>query len=55
MTVSDSNHGQVGVSANVTVVVRSLSHNDLLSSTPLTLLTDSRTLVREDKVSFFYI
>ena len=51
MTVSDTSHGQVGVSANVSVIVKAFTHRDLISATPLTLLTDAKQLVRDDKVS----
>ncbi|XP_050738814.1 putative neural-cadherin 2 isoform X2 [Eriocheir sinensis] len=49
--VNDLNQGQVGVEANVTVVVRSLSPQDVTQATHLTLAADPFRTVRRDPQS----
>lgn len=46
--MNDLNQGQVGVEANVTVVVRSLSPQDVTQATHLTLAADPFRTVRRD-------
>nr|XP_053637261.1 putative neural-cadherin 2 [Cherax quadricarinatus] len=48
-TVSDVTHGISDVDANVTVDVISVSLNDVIDATPITLLTDSYRLVNQDQ------
>ncbi|XP_071548441.1 LOW QUALITY PROTEIN: putative neural-cadherin 2 [Panulirus ornatus] len=48
-TVSDASQGQSGVTANVTVEVKSLSQRDVMDATPLTLAADPYDVVKEDE------
>ncbi|KAK7072335.1 hypothetical protein SK128_007151 [Halocaridina rubra] len=51
-SVSDASQAQSGVRANVTVNVKSLSHLDVKSATPVTLVVDPyRVVRRENKTS----
>ncbi|XP_071534605.1 putative neural-cadherin 2 isoform X2 [Panulirus ornatus] len=47
-TVSDASQGQSGVTANVTIDIKSLSRNDVISATPLTLAADPYSVVRQE-------
>ena len=50
MSVSDVFRSQSGVSANVSVEVRTLSVGDLATATPITLSGDPKTLIKGHQV-----
>ena len=57
MSVSDVFRSQSGVSANVSVEVRTLSVGDLATATPITLSGDPKTLIKGHQVcilEFFF-
>ena len=50
MSVSDSTRDQSEVTSNMTVVIKTLSQDDVTQAVPITLDCDPRTLIKQTKV-----